>query len=85
MFMKWESVVKKMFPLFATFVKSNKQFFRKNTFFCMLVWCIFLLKQICYSRMIKIDKYFVSLEIESDVVEKWPFFKGLGRWYFTLF
>ena len=32
MFMKWESVVKKMFPLFATFVKRNKQFFKKNTF-----------------------------------------------------
>ena len=35
--------------------------------------------------MIKIDKYFVSLEIEGDVVEKQPFLKGLGRWYFTLF
>ena len=51
----------------------------------MLVWCIFLLNKICYSRMIKIDKYFVSLEIEGYVVEKRPFFKGLGRWYFTLF
>ena len=37
MFMKWESVVKKMFPLFTTFVKSNN-FFKKNTFLhaCMV-------------------------------------------------
>ena len=44
----------------------------------MLVWCIFLLDKICYSRMIKIGKYFVILEIEGDVVEKRPFLKVKG-------
>ena len=28
--------------------------------------------------MIKIDKYFVSLEIEGYVIEKWPFIKVSG-------
>ena len=64
MFMKWESVVKKCLSYSPLLLKAKNKFLKRIPF-CMLVWCIFLLNKICYSRMIKIDKYFVSLEIEG--------------------